>query len=64
MESDPPIIIGVGGTTGGASSTEHALSIALGAARVAGVRTRLFGGDALSPIAALNPMRTVAAAEG
>jgi FMN reductase len=45
--SDPhrrPFVVGIGGTTREASSTERALSFALRGAEKAGARTRLFGG--------------------
>ncbi len=42
-----PLVVGIGGTTVSGSSTERALIIALGGAEAAGMRTRLFGGDAL-----------------
>lgn len=43
-----PFIIGIGGTTSNASSTENALQIALRAAEARGARTRMFGCDMLS----------------
>ena len=55
MQTGKPLIVGIGGTTGGASSTEHALRIALAAAEAAGARTRLFGGDALALLPHYNP---------
>ncbi|HEY1611952.1 MAG TPA: NAD(P)H-dependent oxidoreductase [Paraburkholderia sp.] len=42
-----PLVIGIGGTTRAASSTERALSFALRGAEKAGARTRLFGGTFL-----------------
>jgi FMN reductase len=39
-----PLVIGIGGTTRAASSTERALGFALRGAEQAGARTRLFGG--------------------
>ncbi|MBP0589173.1 NAD(P)H-dependent oxidoreductase [Paraburkholderia sp. LEh10] len=39
-----PLVIGIGGTTRAASSTERALAFALRGAEQAGARTRLFGG--------------------
>lgn len=50
-----PLIVGIGGTTGGSSSTEHALRAALRAAEAAGARTRLFGGDDLARLPHYNP---------
>jgi FMN reductase len=55
MSYDRPMIVGIGGTTGGASSTERALVIALAAAGAAGARTVLFGGDALARLPHYNP---------
>jgi FMN reductase len=42
-----PLVIGIGGTTRGASSTERALAFALRGAEDAGARTQLFGGTFL-----------------
>ena len=42
-----PLIVGIGGTTRAASSTERALGFALRGAEQAGARTRLFGGTFL-----------------
>ncbi|MFX1764340.1 NAD(P)H-dependent oxidoreductase [Paraburkholderia sp. A1RI-2L] len=42
-----PLVVGIGGTTREASSTERALAFALRGAEQAGVRTRLFGGTFL-----------------
>ena len=42
-----PLVIGIGGTTRAASSTERALGFALRGAEAAGARTRLFGGTFL-----------------
>ena len=39
-----PLVVGIGGTTRAASSTERALSFALRGAEQAGARTHLFGG--------------------
>ena len=44
------LIVGVGGTTSPGSTTEKALEVALGAARARGVRTRLFGWEALTAL--------------
>lgn len=55
MNDRKPLIVGIGGTTGGLSSTEHALRAALRAAEVAGARTRLFGGDDLARLPHYNP---------
>ncbi len=45
-----PLIVGIGGTTRAASSTERALAIALRGAEAAGARTRLFGGTFLASL--------------
>ncbi|ANB76128.1 NADPH-dependent FMN reductase [Paraburkholderia phytofirmans] len=42
-----PLVIGIGGTTRAASSTERALGFALRGAQAAGANTRLFGGTFL-----------------
>jgi FMN reductase len=42
-----PLVVGIGGTTRDASSTERALGLALRGAEAAGARTRLFGGTFL-----------------
>src|ERR1700733_13695924 len=42
-----PLVVGIGGTTRAASSTERALRIALAGAEAEGARTRLFGGTFL-----------------
>jgi FMN reductase len=55
MNDRKPLIVGIGGTTGGPSSTEHALRAALRAAEAAGARTRLFGGDDLARLPHYNP---------
>lgn len=50
-----PLVVGIGGTVGGPSSTEHALRIALAAAEAEGYRTRLFGGEALGRLPLYDP---------
>lgn len=55
MSDSTPLIVGIGGTTGGASSTEFALRIALAAAERSGARVRLFGGEALASLPHYNP---------
>lgn len=42
-----PLVVGIGGTTRAASSTERALAFALRGAEAAGARTQLFGGTFL-----------------
>ncbi len=44
LEFHRPLVVGIGGTTRPASSTERALRIALNGAESEGARTRLFGG--------------------
>lgn len=61
-----PLVIGIGGTTRAASSTERALGFALRGAEAAGARTRLFGGTFLHGLphyAPENPERTDAQIE-
>ena len=56
-----PLVIGIGGTTRAASSTERALGFALRGAEAAGANTRLFGGTFLHSLphyAPENPQRT------
>jgi FMN reductase len=56
-----PFVVGIGGTTRAASSTERALSLALAGAQRAGAHTRLFGGEFLHRLphyAPENPQRT------
>ncbi len=57
MEDPRPLIVGIGGTTGGPSSTESALRVALGVAEAMGARTLLFGGEALARLPHYNPKR-------
>lgn len=61
-----PLVIGIGGTTRAASSTERALGFALRGAETAGARTRLFGGTFLHSLphyAPEDPQRTDAQIE-
>jgi FMN reductase len=57
MQKQSPLIVGVGvgGATGGPSSTEAALRIALGTAEAMGARTLLFGGEAIARLPHYNP---------
>jgi FMN reductase len=55
MSDDAPLIVGLGGTTRPGSSTERALSAALGAAEALGARTRLVGGDFLAELPIYDP---------
>ncbi|MFT3977449.1 MAG: NADPH-dependent FMN reductase [Sphingomonas bacterium] len=50
-----PLVVGIGGTTGGISSTERALRIALDAAEEAGFRTRMFGGADMAKLPLYDP---------
>ena len=61
-----PFVVGIGGTTRDASSTERALGFALRGAEAAGARTRLFGGTFLHSLphyAPEDPERTDAQRE-
>lgn len=53
-----PLVVGIGGTIGGLSSTERALRIALEASGEQGFCTRLFGGDALARLPLYDPKAT------
>jgi FMN reductase len=50
-----PLVVGIGGTMGGISSTERALRIALDAAGREGFRTRLFGGEDMARLPLYDP---------
>ena len=56
--SRPPLVVGIGGTIGGTSSTERALRIALDAAAAEGFRTRLFGGGDMARLPLYDPRAT------
>lgn len=59
LQSDHrPLVVGIGGTIGGASSTERALMIALDAASEEGFRTRLFGGADMAKFPLYDPKAT------
>jgi FMN reductase len=51
----PPLVVGIGGTIGGISSTERALKIALDAAGREGFRTRMFGGADMACLPLYDP---------
>ena len=51
----PPLIVGIGGTVVGPSSTERALSIAMAAVEREGFRTRIFGGEAMARLPLYDP---------
>ncbi|GAA0331344.1 NAD(P)H-dependent oxidoreductase [Sphingomonas oligophenolica] len=53
-----PLVVGIGGTIGGISSTERALRIALDAARTQGFRTRMFGGADMARLPLYDPRAT------
>ena len=53
-----PLVVGIGGTIGGPSSTERALRIALDAAQEQGFRTRLFGGADMAKLPLYDPKAT------
>ena len=52
------LVVGIGGTMGGNSSTERALKIALDAAGREGFRTRLFGGAEMGRLPLYDPKAT------
>jgi FMN reductase len=56
MRTDPPFIVGLGGTTRPGSSSERALLLALAHARAMGCRTQDFGGLSL-PTEVFDPTR-------
>lgn len=60
---DAPLVVGIGGTIGGVSSTERALRIALDAACAQGFRTRLFGGEDMARLPLYDPKAPVRTAE-
>ncbi len=50
-----PLVVGIGGTIGGVSSTERALRIALDAVEKQGYRTRMFGGADMARLPLYDP---------
>jgi FMN reductase len=58
-----PLVVGIGGTIGGTSSTERALKIALDAAGREGFRTRLFGGAEMGRLPLYDPKASARTAE-
>lgn len=52
---EAPLVVGIGGTIGGMSSTERALKIALDAAGREGFRTRMFGGAEMGRLPLYDP---------
>lgn len=55
---DQPLVVGIGGTIGGPSSTERALKIALDSAGREGFRTRMFGGAEMGRLPLYDPKAT------
>jgi FMN reductase len=53
-----PLVVGIGGTIGGVSSTERALKIALGEAAARGFRTQMFGGADMARLPLYDPRAT------
>jgi FMN reductase len=53
-----PLVVGIGGTIGGVSSTERALRIALDAVESEGYRTRMFGGADMARLPLYDPKAT------
>ncbi len=53
-----PLVVGIGGTIGGVSSTERALKIALESAGRQGFRTRMFGGADMARLPLYDPKAT------
>jgi FMN reductase len=53
-----PLVVGIGGTIGGVSSTERALRIALDEACAQGFRTRMFGGADMARLPLYDPKAT------
>jgi FMN reductase len=58
LSEQQPLVVGIGGTIGGLSSTERSLRIALDAAAGEGFRTRLFGGEAMARLPLYDPRAT------
>ncbi|QNA86101.1 NAD(P)H-dependent oxidoreductase [Sphingomonas sp. So64.6b] len=58
VQADAPLVVGIGGTIGGISSTERALRIALDAAGREGFRTRMFGGADMAKLPLYDPKAT------
>ena len=58
-----PLVVGIGGTIGGVSSTERALCIALAAAEAEGFATRMFGGADMARLPLYDPRATTRTAD-
>ena len=63
MASSPPLVVGIGGTIGGSSSTERALKIALDAAGAEGFATRMFGGADMARLPLYDPRASTRTAD-
>ncbi len=63
MSDGQPLVVGIGGTIGGISSTEKALCLALEGARQQGFATRLFGGEAMARLPLYDPKAASRTAE-
>ena len=50
-----PLVVGIGGTTVAGSSTERALLVAMKGVEAEGLRTRVFGGEALARLPLYTP---------
>jgi len=55
VTADAPLVLGIGGTIGGVSSTERSLRLALLGAAEQGFRTKLLGGEDLARLPLYNP---------
>jgi FMN reductase len=58
-----PLVVGIGGTIGGISSTERALRIALDAVEKQGYRTQMFGGADMARLPLYDPKATTRTAD-
>lgn len=58
-----PLVVGIGGTIGGVSSTERALRIALDAVEKQGYRTHMFGGADMARLPLYDPKATTRTAD-
>ena len=56
--ANTPLVVGIGGTIGGVSSTEQALKIALDAACAEGFATRMIGGADMARLPLYDPRAT------
>ena len=58
-----PLVVGIGGTIGGVSSTERALRITLDAVEKQGYRTQMFGGADMARLPLYDPKATTRTAD-